>query len=649
MNPRNLFHLLLLGFFVAFAGTLHAQWTGALTGTANDADHSYTRTVNWTSLAPEMTWDSTLLGATTLYFGANFTTAGTWNLNPAGNFALTLQGGGLVAPNGGAITAANRTVILGGNVSVDHTGSSNRSVFLGSTATNNQLALDLDGVQRTFTVASGSTLSLRNTMLNAGLGLIKEGGGTLRLEGNAQSNLGGTVRIDTGVLDVTTLGNGGLGTATFQLNGGIFHLRSNATDVNYGNNFTVTANSTFEYDSTASGNSNPRRFIFGGIDIQGAHTLNFDNNNGGWYHFNGPINLGGAATFLSNSAEGQSRPVFVGAVNDNGFGFTKTGTGLIDLANSANDITGPILVSQGQVLLRNAGAIGTPSSITLGSGVTTGFLGFLANDQTFSQAVTLGTANSGFSAGGVQAGTNFILPGTAVATLSGTINQGGLALGLAGGPVGGVLRLDTGNRTAETGGTLISGTVHASQMNNFSGGNLNITTGGALVIDPTGVTGPTWAQFLAARPTWGTGDGEVQLTGGFFAAKNGTVTINLNDITGAPANFFDANYTLGSLGRDSSGQIYTDGSIRIDQDTTLTAVRNFTISTTGPGRLGDPTGLPVMEYSGNLSGPGGLQVLGPNATTSGGGVRLGGPVSPPGIVNALTNSAGFNTGQGGGA
>jgi hypothetical protein len=150
----------------------------------------------------------------------------------------------------------------------------------------------------------------------------------------------------------------------------------------------------------------------------------------------------------------------------------------------------------------------------------------------------------------------------------------------------------------------VSGTVHVRDMNNLSGGNLNIASGGTFVLDPTGASGPTWAQFAAAR-AWGTGNGQVQLSGGLFAARNGDVAIDLDDISGAPANYFNSNFTLGNGAKQANGAYYANRIVNIVNDINLTATRTITLLHAGPGLTGNRLAQAAQgELSGDISGTG---------------------------------------------
>jgi autotransporter-associated beta strand protein len=182
----------------AASTSVHAQFnqTGA-------GPYDYNDPANWVGGLINGNWDSslTLTAAQVVRFGADTVLTTGFNFNYTGNYTLRLIGVG-----------GNRTITLGGDISVNPV--SNRTVTIGSTATNQKLNVDLGGLTRTFTVNTSKGLSFVNVLSNGGL--KKAGGGTLTLSG---SNIyaGGT-ELTGG--NITVNNNNGLGTGTVTFNGG---------------------------------------------------------------------------------------------------------------------------------------------------------------------------------------------------------------------------------------------------------------------------------------------------------------------------------------------------------------------------------------------------------------------------------------------
>lgn len=224
-----------------FVGRVDAAWIGATSGTAtNDSAHSYLTNANWDSAAPENTFSPTLTGNAQYYFSANWNTGGDWTITPTGNFTLLLTGGGTVDATGGVVTAAARTITLGGNLIVNHGGTSNNTVTLGGSG-NAALNIALGGSDRSFSVATGDTLTVTNVISGANQ-LEKIGDGLLVLSGANSFSGGlkitaGTVRVTN---DITASGAQQAGDGTITLNGGsLLILSSSAKTIS--RNIAVTA------------------------------------------------------------------------------------------------------------------------------------------------------------------------------------------------------------------------------------------------------------------------------------------------------------------------------------------------------------------------------------------------------------------------
>lgn len=186
----------------AFATSLNVQvasaaWIGAVSGTTNDANHSYLSTGNWSTGTVEDALSGTnFSGAVTLYLNNDHNTGLNPTNNPSGNLNTSYAAGGTLTLQSNNSTI--RTIMLGGNLI--HQPTPGSQLTLAST-----LAINLGGT-RLF--QAGSNGSSERAILVAGVisgGALHKGGtGVLQLIAN-NAYVGETV---AGV-GATTTGNSG--------------------------------------------------------------------------------------------------------------------------------------------------------------------------------------------------------------------------------------------------------------------------------------------------------------------------------------------------------------------------------------------------------------------------------------------------------
>ncbi len=196
--------------------------------------------------------------------------------------------------------------------------------------------------------------------------------------------------------------------------------------------------------------------------------------------------------------------------------------------------------------------------------------------------------------------------------------------------------------------TITGGATAVTNMNQIGDGWLNLN-GGVILLD-----GVSWSDFTTDRSagfrsstgtanTWG---------GGGFAARGSDVSIFINASTAAAygtitaGEVFNRNFALGSALRSADGTLYANAGVTISQDTVLSAVRTISLGANG---VGTGPGTPVLnKFSGNLTGAGGLIVLGVNNFATAGELVLSGTNSSTGAPSLSLNTGLFmNVGAGG--
>jgi autotransporter-associated beta strand protein len=325
-------------------------------------------------------------------------------------------------------------------------------------------------------VISGTNSIAGNTAVNI------NGNGTVTIS-NSNSYYGGTI-VNAGRLNIgnaEALGSAGLG-GVLTLNGGSL------------NNSTGGALTTDNYGINWNGN-----FTFVGGN---------------------PLNLGNGAVTLGNSAAvnvAASTLTLAGVINDadQGFGFTKSGPGVLVLLGSST-YTGATSVSGGTLQVGNGGSgasIASTSGINVGSGATVIFndtdnvtisSSITGAGQVRQQAGLLALTNSNSFTGGISVNggtlqlsnggpTGTLAPNSTVTVQSGATLQlsANGALGSSGSATivtlnDGVATVDAGDRVTlwntvnSTGGTLASAAGNGDGNGNYSlSGQVNATSDGS--------------------------------------------------------------------------------------------------------------------------------------------------------------------------
>ncbi len=348
---------LLTAMTVSMAPQALAQtrtWTGAQSNNGNSSAIG-----NWAEGAP--TSDTAYH---VIYEPANlstpFRTTTAYNTTGFGFLSLSLAGNETYS--GFTLTGTTATT-LSGNVTA-------------ASGTHNFNVLNTVTADTTWNIALGAQITLastgggNNVSHSADKTLTKSGIGTLVFAGS-QTNFAGTIRLDQGT--IVGQNQGGMGTAALVLNAGSLVLQRNELS-NYGNNATVTGDVTVT-SSRATTAGDGVNHALGALAI-GAHTLTMNSGNNGLLTGGtagisfGATTLTGDATFhIVNNLEGVTSRLRLGAISGSGLGFTKTGSGVLQL-DAANTYSGATVVNGGSLILGAAGSIGNSSVLNVASGAT---------------------------------------------------------------------------------------------------------------------------------------------------------------------------------------------------------------------------------------------------------------------------------------
>ena len=578
---------------------------------------------------------------------ANATLAGTVTIDLNGTSqtatALTLQGG--TATSLPVITGAGSNLTLSGGVTY--------------TATNNPLGgvisvgtLTMGAASRTFTVNNSTgavddlTLTSAVTLQgDAGVGLIKAGAGTLRIDGT--NNLTGALEVQGGSVA------GNLGSGNLLLNGGTIEAsgtfsRALGTGTNQvqwaagavggfaarGGALTVTlsgAPDPLVWDSTPNFVSGAGQLLFNSVSGDDAVTFthNIDLNSTG-------TPLARTVQVLDNAAVTTDKAVLSGVLSNSGAAasLTKTGTGLLELSG-LNTYTGDNNVTAGTLSFSSAANLGDTATVTnlnLGNGTTgtatllyTGSANTTINDKlvlnSTTGAITLSStgtgavifADTGAIATGAGTAKTLTLTGTSTAdneikgiiqnNLDGTnltnVSKTGAGVWLLSGA-------NTYNNTTVNGDTGILRLVGAGKLGTGSltvnAGTLEITAGG---VDQT-VSALTMGGGAAATTSLvSIGAGRKLTLGGnvTYSATNNPLVGTISGGTGALLDFGGAarTFTVGnSTGADIDMIIGANVTLQNDGGGGLIKAGAGTLQISGTNSLTGPVEIQAGSILGNI-------------------------------------------------
>ncbi len=501
--------------------------------------------------------------------------------------ALPIAGGGLntTAYNLTASQTQTTAAFVGRSVKLGSTLGSAQTwdlatfnATLGGTATASPGAILIDGtdawningstgVLGQATVAGGDLIfqqynTTNAVTVNAGiangagtLNLVKAGPGTLVLAGT--NTFTGTVFVDGGTLSFNNVAAAGAGS-----------LGNGSTTA-----VTIRDGATLQYTG-ATGS------ISGAATTAGAHTFAFQGGNAN-------IEVTQTTTLLT----------LAGVVSGAG-GFTKLGTGTLQLNGATNTFSGPVFINNGVLQGGGSNFIADTTPVTFGA---TGSLDI--NGTATSQTETIGS----ISGSGVIFNSNTNTKTLAVGgdntstTFSGTFAAngsvaGGLATGVAGNVLtkqgSGVLTLTNAVTSAWTGGNNVNGGVLRLGASNTlsSTGTMNI----GLAAGPAALElGAGFTQTLAALTIHGTGatttsQGNVIIGTGATLTVVGNITYNgaqnaLGAVISGPGN-----YSIGGADRTitvNDSTTVSSSAAELTISTPIASVGAFGITKAGAGNL----------------------------------------------------------------
>ncbi len=616
--------------------------SGTLTDGSDGTSTTYSGVISGTGNFDKVGGGTLILGGANLYSGAtniedgaieagivnaigsssdvDVSSGATFNLNGNNDTIGSLAGAGGVSLGGATLTTGDTldttySGIISGNGNLVKQGTdkftlTNNNSYNGATTVNNG------------TLANGT-----DNALPTGTALTVTSPGTFDLNNNSQEV--------SSVVGNGTVTNTGATTGTFTIN--------NASADTSGNQFSGNMNLVKENTGTltlTNPNNNYTGFthIIAGTLMLGANNVlpdtsaiildpstlidfNGFNDTLGSISGDGEIDFGNS-TFISNS---NTNTTFSGSLVGTA-GFTKQGTGTLNLATANNSLSGTTTVAGGILELSNANALGSTSSVLVDNGAS---LELNGTTPATSMALTLnGTGvgaagaliDSGIAtwSGNISLASNSSI-GTLIAgdvlTITGTINgNAGLTLS---GP--GTIILDgaVGNSQALASFTSNAGTT------DINGGSVH-TTGAQNYNDPT---------YLGAATNFTTNNSNINFASSLdsFGGTPENVTANSGSGSIDFAGNVGATHQVGNMLLTSSGTTTFGGSVNAVSVTIngggTTHINGGTVTTTGAqtyneevilGAATTTTGSAIAMNDGVLGGqaltinsPGSIFLAGP--------------------------------------
>jgi len=548
------------------SGGVNQAGTGKLTLSGSN---TFTGATTVTSGTLRATTSASALGAGSLSLaGGTLELANNTGLNFArnttvsGNMTITsdrlASGAGVTHSLGSlAMGAQTLTITKGTNVSsgtagITFTGTTTLSgsgTFAPGAGTLLTLA-DITGAGQNVNVNGAGDMAVTGIIGTTTGGITKAGAGKLTLSGS--NTYTGTTSASAGTLRATTSASA-LGTGALALSGAAVEL-ANDTGLNFGNNTTISANTTFTLDRLTNGAGVTQTLGSLSIGAQQISLTKGTNVTSGTAGLTfGAATLTGGATLTS----GSSTLLTLGAVS---------GTGTL-IVNGPGDvaITGNI-------------ATGT-SGILKSGGIATGLL-TLSGSNTYSGTTSI--AN-----GAVRATTNASALGTGALALSGgslqLANDTGLNFGnnttvSASGTITSD-RLTSGNGVTHTLGSLSIGaqTLTVAAGSNVTSGTAGLTFG-TTTLSGSGTFAPAAGTLLTLGDLTGTGQ-SFTVNGAGDMAVTGSIGITTGGITKAGA----GKLTLSGSSTYTGTTTLSGGTLRVTNANAMGA--NPALSVTGVDTL----------------------------------------------------------------
>ena len=590
--------------------------------------------------------------------------AGTGNLTLSGTNTFTgpatINGGQLTLEGGEAIEDSVDVEVNSGTLKV----SSAETIGSLTTATGTQTVLD-----ETLSTGGNNASTTSSGVISGAAGLVKEGSGTMTLNGSSANTYSGGTTVNDGTLAATTNEQLGTGSVTVGSDGRLTTSNgtvqsvaglSNEGTVSLGNSATLNTGSS-HFNNSGTFNSGTGASIIDTGAMTNSGTLNFAggtttfssgtnaiNNTGtinlnagtavvkGNISGNGTIAMGNGTTFQSNNnnqtiansmtvanggtatfnTAGNSATIS-GPISGNGQ-FIKSGPGDLTLSGN-NSFTGPATINGGQLTLQGGQAIANSTAVQLNTGTlkvssaeTIGSLATAVGTQTTLDAnLTTGGNNTSTTSSGVIGGAaGLTKQGTGTMTLNGT------------------------SPNTYAGGTNVTaGTLAAATNQQLGSGSVNVSNGATLT---TGINTTQTVAGLTNQGTLALGNGSTLNTGSAHFNNSGTVNVGTSGRimdAGAITNSGTINFSGGSATLSSGTNTITNtGDINLNAGTVL--VKG---NLTGSGSINMNNGTTLQSGSANQQIANGIRVNSGTAVidTNGNDVNLTGTIAGSGTLNKI--------------
>lgn len=421
-------------------------------------------------------------------------TSGTLTLHsPISSTGLTKAGNGTLALTGTSTYTGN-TVINGGTISI--TSSAN----LGAATAD----VVINGGTLALPSGTAGTLNAANRVITIG-----PAGGTLHFTAN--QSFEGTGLAGTGNLTLTGPGALIFGSTASTYNGHIFinngQIRMNSPQLNSVASITVASGASYNIDDDATDTfslSAAGRLVLNGNGLGGNGALRLTDQTP-TIPRNNPVTVFNRDVLLQTDSRIQvdngtaggnaSRLTLTGNVTGDG-GISKTGNGMLILTARDNDYRGTTQVQAGTLAL-NLGndRLPTSTTITLGSGASSGTLQLNGYSQSIAGLETSGTGTANTVIGG-SGTTNSLLTlnlASGTQTYQGRLGGSGLLDNHANNNLGfekaGAGSLTLGNANTYSGGTTVgAGTLVLGHAQALGGGGAAFSSGTGGTLVSTGTT-----------------------------------------------------------------------------------------------------------------------------------------------------------------
>ena len=612
--------------------------TGAVTSTTTGAVRSFNVSAGTLTIGGDITENTASVGVAkngtgTLVLNGTATFAGPVNIN-----AGTLKMGGATF---GALGTPTSIVVSAG-AALDIGGITATDVATGIGAV--PITIFGDGPAGGGALVNSGNVSQQFALQNVTLNQDSTIGATGRMDirgGTPVLNLNGhtLTKVGTGRFSIAdaTVNNG-----SFQVNQGTLSIEG-STSLDANGTISLANNSVLQFSTNTGTITRP-------ISTTGLVTINDNSAAGNVSTVGSGITAGGDLTLSDNNAATLN---LTGAVSESpassGRAITKTGPGVIALANASNTFSGPVNLNGGLLNFAAVGSLGTGTALNFAGGglqyaagmvsppdLSTRTMTFAGgggtidtngNNVTFANSI----GNSG-TGGFTKAGQGtLVLNGSASYTGTTTVANGTLVLGSANSfPANGGLILGD---AANDGGVLdLNGrSLTVSSLNSVGvGGNVigsGSSTPANITLTYTGGAGPsTYGGTLSnTAPSGGTGQ-SLALT-----VSTGTLVLTGGSNTYSGATTINSGATLQLGAGGSAGQGGSVGSAAI--------ANNGTLAIGG--------GFPTISNAINGTGRVVVNAAGSTVTLSGSKAYTGGTVLQAGRLSISSDSAINNANTGG--